>query len=200
MLKIISFIFIFILFAGCESNSVEVYEYQNESRLDHVYFRKGVDFSPYRSILIDPVSVWYPDASAPRAENVEKAKSNLARGQTLFKEMIDDVLDDIYPLTDKPGADVLRIHAEFVDLRSIPVGGAIPSEFSGKKFRTRPGHITLVVELHDSLSGEVLARAADLGNSESRGGDGEVDWDAIESDFRHWAMILRDWLDKVHNG
>ena len=160
--------------------------------------KKGVDFSKYKSILIDAVSVWYPDASAPSLENAAKAKSNLARGQALFKQMIEDALDDVYPLTDSPGINVLRIHAEFVDLRSIPPGGAIPADFSRKKFRTRPGHITLVVELMDSRSGEVLARAADLGKNESRGGDGVVDWDAIEADFRYWAEILRTWLDKVH--
>jgi len=199
LVLIITSLFIMIpVFSGCGSSSVEVYEYQNESRLDHVYLKKGVDFSGYKSILIDAVSVWYPDVSAPSPENAAKAKSNLARGQALFKQMIDDALDDVYPLTDMPGANVLRIHAEFVDLRSIPPGGAIPSDFTRKKFRTEAGHITLVVELIDSRSGEVLGRAADLGKSESRGGDGVVDWDAIEADFRYWADIIRTRLDRVH--
>ena len=77
--------------------------------------------------------------------------------------------------------------------------GAIPADFPRKIFGAKAGHITLVVELIDSRSGEVLARAADLGKNESRGGNGVVDWDAIEADFRYWADILRTWLDKVHN-
>ena len=189
---------VILLVTACGTSSVEVYEYQNESRVDHAYVKKGAEFSGYDSILIDPISVWYPDSGAPRQENVPKARSNLARGQELFKQLIDEALDDVYPLAEAPGAGVLRFHAEFVDLRSIPPGGAVPEEFARKRFRTKPGHITLVVELLDSRSGEVLARVADLGKSESSGGDGVVDWEAIESDFRYWARLLRDWLDGVH--
>jgi len=188
----------YTLIFNLDSQAAEVFEYQKDSRLDHVFLKKGVDFSRYKSVMIDAISVWYPTKSKPSNENAPKAKANLAEAQELFRQMIADALADEYPVTEKPGKDVLRVHAEFVDLRSIAPGGIIPAEFSSKKFDVKAGHITLVAQLLDSRSGKVLARAADLGKYESSGGDGVVDWDAIKADFRYWAKTLRTWMDEVH--
>ncbi len=194
---IITALFYTLIF-NLNSQAAEVFEHQKDSRLDHVYLKKGVDFSRYKSVMIDAISVWYPTASKPSKENLPKAESNLAEAQELFRQMIADALADEYPVTDKPGKDVLRIHAEFVDLRSIPPGGLIPSEFSSKKFEVKAVNITLVSQLRDSRSDKILARVADLGKYESSGGDGVVDWDAIKADFQYWAKILRTWMDEVH--
>ncbi len=42
-------------------STVEVYQYHYDSTLDEVFAKQGVDFSRYTSVMIDPVSVWYPD-------------------------------------------------------------------------------------------------------------------------------------------
>ena len=187
-----------LVYSLSNCSTVDVFEYQNDSRLDEVYIKTGVDFSHYHSIMIDAISVWYPDQYSPSPENVEKARANLARAQDLFRQTIREALADRYSVTDKPGKDVLRIHAEFVDLRAIPQGGDIPVELARYDFETKPGHITLVAQLLDSQSGDLLARAADVGQQESIGGDGLVNWDAISSDFDYWAEIFRTWLDEVH--
>ncbi len=92
----------------------------------------------------------------------------------------------------------MRLHVEFIDLRSVKSAEQIPEYVATKKFKTAPGHITLVAELSDSVSGQVLARVADLGKKQSSGGSTEIDWQAIEFDLRNWAGIFAAWFDKIH--
>lgn len=184
-----------LLLSAC--TTVDVYEYQNESRADVVYIKQGVDFSRYNSVQIRAISVWYPNDAAHPDENV--SGRNIAKAQNLFKQVMIDELGDNYKVVDRPARDALWLHVEFVDLRSLNPGDPIPAEVRGKKFRTQAGHITLVAELRDSVSEEVLARAADLGR-QSQGGPGIVEWDEIEADFRKWAVMLREWMDDIHNG
>jgi len=181
---------------GCSTTTV--YQYRYESRLDEVFVKQGVDFTRYQSVIIDDVNVWYPADHAPSPENAAKAQANLERARRLFRQTISDALSEDYPVTDKPGKDVLRMNAEFIDLRALKPGAEIPREVARLEFETRPGHITMTARLMDSRSGEVLARVADLGKEESAGGDGVVDWDAITHDFDYWGSIFREWMDEVH--
>ncbi len=176
---------------------VEVYQYQYDSKLDDVFIKQGVDFSHYTAVMIDEVSVWYPDEFAPSPENAEKAKSNLAKAQVLFRETIGNALSDRYALSDKPGKDVLRVHVEFVDLRAARHDSDVPGDLARYEFKTKPGHITMIGQLFDSRSGEQLARAADLGKRQSVGGNGQVDWNAIASDFEYWASVFSTWMEST---
>jgi hypothetical protein len=178
--------------------TTNVYQYQYESRLDEVFIKSSVDFSQYKSVIIGAVSVWYPNPTDEAGVDMNRVKANIAKAEKLFHATITDVLDDDYPVTTAPGKGVLKVHAEFIDLRMIPEGGQVPAEFSRYDFAVKPGHITMIVRLLDSVSGEVLARAADLGKEQSTGGEGIVDWDAIASDFEYWASIFREWMDEVH--
>ena len=183
-----------LLLTAC--TTVNVFEYQKDSRADDVYLKQGVDFSRYQAVQIRAISVWYPNATAQADENARD--NNIAKAQNLFKQVISDELGENYQVVDQPGRDALWLHVEFIDLRSLNPGDPIPAAVSQKEFNTRAGHITLVAELRDSVSEEVLARAADLGRK-SQGGPGIVEWDEIEADFRKWAVMLREWMDEIHN-
>ncbi|RLA24898.1 MAG: hypothetical protein DRR11_21315, partial [Gammaproteobacteria bacterium] len=61
------------------------------------------------------------------------------------------------------------------------------------------GHLTFFMELSDSLSGEVLARAAD--KEKDTGPVGVVtttqrDWERTTVAAEYWARLFRDFLDK----
>ncbi len=178
--------------------TTNVYQYQYESRLDEVFVKSGVDFTQYKSVIIGAISVWYPTPADDAGVDMKRIRANIAKAEKLFHAIITDVLDDDYLVTTTPGKGVLKFQAEFIDMRTIAEGGQVPAEFSRYEFAVKPGHITMIVRLLDSASGEVLARAADLGKEQSAGGDGIVDWDAIASDFEYWAAIFREWLDEVH--
>ena len=200
MIRLSHAVMISLLFAFSLVNcsTVEVYQYQYDSTLDEVFVKQDVDFSRYTSVMIDQVSVWYPDEYAPSAENAGKAQANLAKAQDLFHGTIAKALSDRYTVTDKPGRNVLRLHVEFVDLRAARQDVDVPGDLSRYEFKTRPGHITMIGQLFDASSGEQLARAADLGKQQSVGGNGVVDWDAIASDFQYWANVFSAWMNRIH--
>jgi hypothetical protein len=175
------------------SSKVVVYEYQYDSILDEVFVAQDVDFTRYHSVIVDPISVWYPEKYTPSPENLRKVTENLDRAQYLFRETIIHSLSDRFTVVDQPGDGVLRLHVEFVDLRAAQRDEDVPGDLERFQFNTRAGHITMVGQLMDSRTGMQLARAADLG-SQSVGGEGRVDWNTIGSDFKYWANVFSAWL------
>lgn len=184
------------LMHGC-TQTVNVYQYQYDTTLDEVYFKKGVDFSRYKAIMVDGISVWRPKAHVLSKEEAAIARENLAQAQALFDETVKNAMSDRYPIVTKAGKDVLRIQVEFIDLRALAPGEPLPEDLNRLRFRTKPGHITMIARLLDARSGEQLARAADLGKRENFGSYTLVDWEAIASDFDYWALVFRAWLDKM---
>jgi len=188
-----------MLIAGC-SRTINVYRYQYDSTLDEVYLKDGVDFSRYSAVMIDGISVWRPSNHILSPEDAKTARANLARAQDLFIESVSNALSDRYTVVGAPGKNVLRVQVEFIDLRALAPGEELPSDLDRLRVRTKPGHITMIARLLDSRSGEVLARAADLGKREAFGTYTLIDWEAIASDFEYWALVFRGWLDQMHAG
>jgi hypothetical protein len=181
------------------AHRIQFYEYKNDASLDHVYVKKEVDFSHYRSMLFDEVSVWHPRENGPSPEKIASVRANLARMQELFDATFTAALGDRYTRSASPGRNTLRLEVQFIDLRALPPGSPIPQDLTRYVFRTQPGHITMVARLFDARSGELLARAADLGKRASAGGEAVVDWEAIASDLDYWARVFRAWLDPAQD-
>ncbi|NND45285.1 MAG: DUF3313 family protein [Xanthomonadales bacterium] len=185
------------LLAGC-ARTINVYRYQYDSVMDEVYLKQGVDFSGYTALMIDDISVWRPSAHLLSPEDAKLARANLARAQALFRDTVSDAFSDRYAITRKPDRHVLRVQVEFIDLRALQPDEPLPADLNRLRVRTQPGHITMIARLLDSLSGEQLARAADLGKQQSFGSYTLVDWEAIAADFDYWAQVFRTWLDRMH--
>ena len=111
--------------------------------------------------------------------------------------------DDGYQLVDAPGPDVLRISAYLIDLVV-----KVPTEkTSGRQQSAASSYaeVTVVFELHDSESEEVMARVAERGDPTTTGGASNltnVNPTFVRADltrmFEYWAEILRKGMDKIH--
>ena len=121
--------------------------------------------------------------------------------QSWFQEAVVDALteDGGYELSTEPGPDVLRITASLVDLVvSVPTQRGAGREDT---FTRSYGLVTLILELSDSESGEILVRAGDrrdptrnIADRLARVSPGFVRADT-EAMFQHWAELLRERLD-----
>jgi hypothetical protein len=182
-------------------------------RVDHavlplVYRKPDMDISPYTRFMLDPVEVAYQkDPGNRRRSMTGGAQANFALSpsqmesfRSRFQEAVVESLteDNGYELTTEPGPDVLRITAALIDLVV-----SVPTEMGGRggTYTRSYGLVTLVMELRDSESGEILARAADrrdpTRNTEMRlahVSPGLVRRD-VDILFRHWADLLRERLD-----
>ena len=184
----------------------------NNSVMALAYMKPDIDLRGYTALMIDPVTVAYQKdpQGRRRAVGVGAGSSNFALSssqmedlKSWFQEAVVEALtsDDGYRIVDTPGPDVLRITAELLDLIV-----RIPTQASAGRNRTfvsSYGEVTLVVEVRDSESGEILARAADRRNP-----TGSTVRDLVEvspvfvrSDtqrlFQYWAENMRDRLDEL---
>jgi hypothetical protein len=138
--------------------------------VDLLYRRPNASLAGYSKFLIKPVEVqfaknWDPDRNGSgsvlyRMSEVdrEKIKADLANAFVeVFKE---EMAKGGYSLVTQSGEDVLEIQAALVNLY---INAPDPSQYAGqvKVYTTDAGEMTLLMQLHDSVTGQLLARALD---------------------------------------
>jgi len=175
------------------------------------WMKPDIDLRGYNAIMLDPVTVAYQKDPGSRrtatsigvgTPNFALSPSQMENLKSWFQEVVADVLteDDGYRIVDTPGPDVLRISADLIDLIvRVPTQ---PRAGRGRLFTTSYAVVTLIVEVRDSESGEILARAADRRDPTTGGGElVEVSSTFVRSDvrrlFRYWAGIMRERLDQL---
>ena len=175
------------------------------------YHDPEADFSIYNKVMLLDCYVafkknWQRDQNRQltsariTAEDMEKIKAAVAE---LFREVFTEVLqeDGGYEVVDAAGDDVLLIRPAIVDLDITapdkPTAGRTHS------YTSTAGAATVYIELFDSVSGDILARAAD--RREARRSGGYISYtnrvtntaDARRM-LKRWANILRTRLDEIH--
>lgn len=105
-----------------------------------------------------------------------------------------------FTLTDEPGADTLVVVGALHDIVS-----RVPPELMGRGeiYLASLGEATLVIEISDSLSGEVIYRAVERRAVQRPGRDmmlsnRATNWAEVRRWARRWATSLRDGLDSIH--
>jgi hypothetical protein len=136
---------------------------------DAVYRRPEARMSTYSKVLLRPIEVqfaknWDPskDGSALYRMNEpdrEKIKTELAE---LFHETFKKELEKgNYPLVTTAAADVVEIQAAIVNLYITAPDVSMDVAGRSKVYTSDAGHMTLIIQLHDSVTGQLLARAYD---------------------------------------
>ncbi len=104
-----------------------------------------------------------------------------------------------WEIVTQPGRDVLILEGAIIDIVS-----AVPPEDRtigrNNVYLTRVGEATLVLQLRDSMSNEILARSADRRAAESAFAieAGPVTaWAEVRRLSRTWARILVNRLDQI---
>ncbi len=173
------------------------------SRVERAWVKPDVDFSQYTEVgLLDCfVSFrrnWRMNHRGIRTRDMERIKSTLSDE---FRKVFTGALEKGgYPVVTGAADHVLLIRPAIIDLDV-----AAPQSSSGGRsdsFTTSPGTMTLVIELYDSVSNEILARAIDRRRARNVG---NLQWttsgtnrDAARKILRRWADLLIEKLDEVH--
>jgi Protein of unknown function (DUF3313) len=176
--------------------------------LELVYVRPGASLAAYQRVKIEPVDVsfdksWNPNRTGSNikvsAEEREQIKSEVAK---IVEEVFAKELQakSTYQVVNEAGADVLRVKASIVNLY---VNAPDADGFGrSKTFTSSAGSMTLMAELDDSTSGQVLARVADRREASGIGRmqltNSMVNEDELRTTAAGWARILRQALDKAH--
>ena len=177
------------------------------SRVDAAWVREDLDLSGYDKLMVKGLGIAYravdwtgsARTAARRGEtDFPITEENRAKLAELFREeMLGELAkNDQYTFSSTPGEDVLLLVGGLIDVVSH-----VPPEDVGrsKTFLGSVGEATLVLELRDSLTGAILARAIDRRSAstfvhESSPGTNRQDVKRLASS---WGRLLRDRLDDV---
>jgi len=182
-----------------------------DSKVAAAYIDADADFSVYDKIMILDCSVafkknWQRDQRRSglhiniSSSDMEKIKADVAG---LFREVFTEKLgkDGGYEIVEAAGDDVLLVRPAIIDLdiTAPDTGRAVRS----RTYTSSAGSATIYIELYDSVTGDILARAVDRKNARSVGGHlSYTDRLTNRADARRmlgqWAVLLRDRLDEFH--
>ena len=175
-------------------------------QLDHLYKLPEADFSVYKRVRLDPIEVefdknWKPnehERSPSRRltnEDIEKIKRALA--EEFRKVFTEELTENGYPVVNENGDDVMRVSAAIVNLYITA-----PEKMSAGRSRTyttNAGHMTLIAELRDSVTGKLMARAVDTARGRDTGAfmmtNSVTNMSSARTALSMWARVLRDGLD-----
>jgi hypothetical protein len=173
------------------------------------YVDSEADFSVYDKIMILDCYVAFKKDWNKRsptsvvrisATDVERVKTDVAE---MFREVFTERLgeDGGYKIVDAVGDDVLLVRPAIVDL-DITAPDNMGAERS-RTYSSSAGAATIYIELYDSVTGDILARAVDRKAARNVGGYmSYTNRVTNRADARRmlgsWAGLLRDRLDEFH--
>lgn len=171
-----------------------LYEVDN-TRLDVVMVDPAIDLGRYNRVFVQPVEVSYKRGS------YELTEAQYKEMLVMFEEVLADALEEGgYTLTDKPGDDVLMARVKLIDFYvNIPTE-PLHSLRSTREFTSESGEVTLIGELIDSESNEVIARFRDRSQPRTywERTTAESAWWELKTVFNFWARTFRVRLDAFH--
>jgi len=177
------------------------------SALEGIWVKPDADVSLYKKLLIGEVRMAYKRKPNSRrhsttGNNFALTEAQVERLERLFREVFSEQIEasESWALTDAPGPDVLLVEPGLMDLIVRVPTDAPPN---ATVFTSSTGAVTLVLELRDSLSHEILARVADRREAQRPGtGSSQLHWSnsvsntaAVRQLFRRWARIFVARLD-----
>lgn len=181
-----------------------------ESEAALVYLKPGADFSGYTKVMILEAFVafkkgWEQEQRRSSVYTITKHDMEKIKQATaeLFREVFTEVLsaDDGYPIVASADTDVLLLRPAIIDLEVTAPD--VPTAGRSYNFASSAGAATLFLELYDSVSGEILARAVDRKAANYPGhvmrwSNRVTNRDAARRILAEWAGLLRDRLDEIH--
>jgi hypothetical protein len=174
--------------------------------IDLAYVRPGASLAAYRRIQLDPVPVefskrWDPERTGSRLKfsSQEREAIRGAVGRAVRDEFARELqATGRYQVVAEAGPDVLRITPRILNLYlNAPDAGGVART---RAYMTSAGEMTLLAELRDSASSEVLVRFADRREADNvrlERANGMVNEVEIRTVAGAWARVLRKALDEA---
>jgi len=176
--------------------------------IDVAYALPGATLAGYNKVIIDPIDVafhknWDPERTGSRFKLSTEERENIRTGvaKIVHEEFVKELeKDGNYQVVTEPGPDVLRVQAMIINLYV----NAPDTMTSGRSrtYTVNAGEMTLVIQLHDSESGAVIARAVDRREATDTGmmtlSNSVVNASEARLIASSWSKILKKRLDAAH--
>ncbi len=182
-----------------------------DAKVGVAYVDPDADFSVFKRVAIsDPYVAfranWRRDENRNRMRPITTSQADKIRADVamLLKDVFTERLekDDGFEVTKETGYDVLLVKPALVDLDiNLPETDTAGAQAS---LSASTGEAVLYIELFDSVSGDILGRAADRQSADTKRHFG-LNTEALREAqaraiFEGWADQLRAFLDEHYKG
>lgn len=175
--------------------------------VDLAYVRPGATLAGYTKLIIEPVQVTFAKNWNPRVTgssftlNESQREAIRASAAKVFHDAFARELQrGGYTLVSEPGSDVLQIKPYIINL--YVTAPDVQSAGRSRVYVRSAGQATLVAELADSDTGQVIARVMDTRDAPGNGvmmvSSGVMNRAEAERIATAWARVLRASLDKAN--
>lgn len=181
-----------IIFAtACTTVETQSFVVSKGGRVESAQIAVGADFGKYDRLQAADMGIYFPAGTTMRPEDQQRLRKR-------FREAFLNELE-AYSISREPGPTTMKVEASLIDLRgSAGAGSALSSMRRDIRDMATAGSLVFLMELKDSQTDEVLARAADSAKVPALGTspDVETDWQAVEEAAGHWARLFHDFVDQ----
>jgi len=181
-----------LLFVGCTTVTTQSFKVSKNTNIESSQIAVGADFGKYDRLTVDGMGIFFPKDAAPSKEEQERTRQIF---RTAFLSEL-----KAYAIVTSKGPNILEIRPSLIDYRQSS-GGDTQLVRRDLRDIANPGSLVFLMEMVDSESGEVLARAADSASVPSfgTGNNAITDWDAVQTAAERWAELFRKFLDENLN-
>lgn len=169
------------------------------------FVRPGVTFANYGKLMVDELELAFrtPDREQNQFPLGEDQKIRFrAAMATAFGEELGKL--EAAEVVTEPGPDVLALHVRVQDIVARAPGRRVGAAGRAGFAMETAGDMTLVMELRDSQSGEILLRVFDRRSVEGAAmlsGEGVVStWEGVDRVVARWASRAREGLERLLGG
>lgn len=177
-----------LVLSACSTVETQSFVVGKGSQVESAQIAVGADFSKYDRLQAADMGIFFPSGTSMRDEDLQRLRQT-------FRDAFLAELDG-YSISRDPGPTTMRVEASLIDLRGS-TGNAAMSMRSDLRDLASAGSLVFLMEMKDSESGQVLARAADSARAPAFGtnDNSETDWQAVDEAAAQWAALFRQFLD-----
>ncbi len=181
-----------VILGGCTTVSTQSFERTQNANVEASYVATDADFGRYSRLRGEDMGIFFPESSPVSEQDLQQIRQ-------IFREAFLGELSG-YEIVDNSGSNVMTVQASLIDLRNADLGD-VPDMRPGLKNVARPGVLVFTMELRDSTTDRVLARAADSTSNPKIGTSGvsSTDWADVQTAAEYWASLFRRFLDQNLN-
>jgi len=179
-----------LVLLGCTTVETQSYNVIQSDNVASVYIATNADFGKYNQLLAEDMGIFFPKDSYTPPADIERIRQ-------IFRSAFINELKG-YAIVNTAGPSTMKVQASLIDLRN----NVTPATLSGLSREIRDlasnGKLIFVMEMRDSVTDGILARAADSAETPTFSTSENVttDWTSVDNAAQHWAALFRNFLDQ----
>ena len=174
--------------SACTTVETQSFDVRKNSAVESAQISTDADFSKYDSLLAEDMGIFFPQNAASSDEDTQRIRQ-------IFRTAFIAELQG-YDIVQQPGPRTMAVQASLIDLRNSS-GSPLPGMRREVRDMAAAGSIVFLMEMKDSESGAILARAADSATAPTLAATAgtDTDWSSVQGAAEKWAALFRQFLD-----